>query len=269
MLNKKVFRGKLIAVANQKGGVGKTTTAINLATSLALVGKRVLVIDMDPQGNATTGLRLCNDINMCIYNVLIGDVEFCDGCYKTMVDNLDIVPSKVILSALESELLGSKGKSYYLKQCIMQDYNFINEYDYVIIDCPPSLGLLTINSLVAANSIIVPLQCEFYALQGLTQLVDTVVRIQKKLNPNLKFRGVVLTMFDKRNNLCYQVAEDVRNFLGKTVFDTVIPRSVRISESPSHSLPVLLYAAKSVGSHAYISLAHEFLKREKDFVVAV
>jgi chromosome partitioning protein len=251
---------RTIAIANQKGGVGKTTTAINLATAMVAVGRRVLIIDADPQGNASTGLGIEHAARRCsIYEVMMGAAPIAQATLKSVIPGLDIVPSSIDLSGAELELSDDEDRVYRLRRALAA---VVEDYDYVLIDCPPALNLLTVNSLVAADSVIVPLQCEFFALEGLSLLMRTVDRVRKAFNPGLKIEGVVLTMFDRRNNLSDQVAADVRDYLGDTVYSTVIPRNVRVSEAPSHGKPVLLYDHRCAGSRAYIRLAREMLSRE-------
>ena len=249
---------------NQKGGVGKTTTVINLATALAFQKKKILVIDLDPQGNATTGFGLQNDDETkTIYDVLNGNSSFENTIKDTKIDNLKIVSSNVDLSGLEIETASENRRAFLLKDKIENFiYSSKNDFSYIFIDCPPSLSLLTIMSLVVANSLIVPLQAEFFALEGLTQLMKTIDRIKIKLNPELKIRGVLLTMYDKRNKLSAQVDADARKFLNEKVYHTVIPRNVRLSEAPSHGIPILIYDKLCAGSISYSNFAEEFLKQE-------
>ena len=252
---------QIIAIANQKGGVGKTTTAVNLATALAAIGRRMLLIDLDPQGNASTGLGVPKNMrSLGSYHVLLGDTPVPAATVKTAIPNLSVVPSSLDLTGAELELVDMDRREFRLREALEASRA---DYDHILIDCPPSLGLLTLNALVAADSILVPLQCEFYALEGLSHLVKTVERVQKHLNPRLQIQGVLLTMFDKRNNLSGQVADDARGFFGGKVYQTVIPRNVRVSEAPSHGKPVLLYDMHCPGSQAYIHLASEVVRREK------
>ena len=251
---------RILAVANQKGGVGKTTTAVNLATALAATHKKVLIIDLDPQGNASTGLGVDRVARQeTTYNLLIGDAHIADVITPTMVPGLSVAPSSVDLSGAELELIDAPRREYRLKSVLAE---VSNDFDYILIDCPPALGLLTLNAFCAAHSVLVPLQCEFYALEGLSHLVKTVNRIKRAFNSELEIQGVVLTMYDRRNNLSDMVAADVRNHFGDKVYETVIPRNVRVSEAPSYGKPVLLYDWRCAGSQAYIHLASEVLKQE-------
>lgn len=255
---------RIIAIANRKGGVGKTTTTVNVATAMAAAGKKVLVIDLDPQGNASTSMGINKRGRMASsYEVLLGVRNLAEAIVWTEIPNFSMIPSSPDLAGAEVELVDMPGREFALKKAI-QD-NAVN-YDYVLIDCPPSLSLVTINALVAANAVIVPLQCEFLALEGITDLIRNINIIKKKFNPSLELQGVVLTMYDKRNNLSQMVEDDVRNYFGKKVYQTVIPRNVRISEAPSHGKPVLLYDFRCPGSQAYISLTGEVLKREKELI---
>jgi chromosome partitioning protein len=255
-----------VAVANQKGGVGKTTTAINLATALAAIGWRVLLVDLDPQGNASTGLGVPPaKRERSSYDVLIGSASVADSAVATRVPRLDLLPSTVDLSGAEIELVALEDRAHRLSKALDQaDVR----WDICLIDCPPSLGLLTVNALVAARHLLVPLQCEFFALEGLSQLLQTVERIRHAFNPRLAILGVALTMFDRRNNLSQAVAEDVRSCLGAAVFETVIPRNVRLSEAPSHGLPALIYDLRCAGSEAYLKLARELVARLPQVAVA-
>ncbi|MFM2129261.1 MAG: hypothetical protein RL477_807 [Pseudomonadota bacterium] len=258
----RVRRPRILIIANQKGGVGKTTTAINLATALAAVGSRVLVVDLDPQGNASTGLGIGqNRREKGTYDLLIGRASVREATQHTDVPRLDIVPSTVDLAGAELELIDMDRREYRLRDALA---HVATDYDYVLVDSPPSLNLLTLNGLVAADAVLVPLQCEFFALEGLTHLLRTIERIKRNLNPDLDLQGVVLTMADARNNLTNMVAADVRGFLGEKVYATVIPRNVRVSEAPSHGKPVLLYDLRCPGSQAYIQLAREVIRREAE-----
>ncbi|WP_291868947.1 ParA family protein [Bradyrhizobium sp.] len=259
---------RVLALANQKGGVGKTTTAINLGTALAAIGERVLIVDLDPQGNASTGLGIDRRSRSCsTYDVLIGEAPLRDAVVPTAVPRLHIAASTMDLSGLELELGSTRDRAFRLRDAIA-GLNPVaapdSDYTYVLIDCPPSLNLLTVNAMAASDAILVPLQCEFFALEGLSQLLQTVEQVRSTLNPNLSIHGIVLTMFDSRNNLSNQVVADVRQFMGAKVYDTMIPRNVRISEAPSYGKPVLVYDLKCVGSEAYLKLATEVIQRERE-----
>jgi len=257
---------QIISVSNQKGGVGKTTTTINLATALAAVGKRVLIIDLDPQGNASTGFGIDRaNRTSGTYEVLFGECSIDDAATPTRVPGLFVVPASIHLSGAEIELIDVERREYCLHNAIKE---IKGKYDYIVFDCPPSLNLLTLNALVASSGVIVPLQCEFFALEGLSHLVSTIERVRNGFNPALELTGVVLTMFDRRNNLSNQVAENVRAHFGDKVYETVIPRNVRISEAPSFGLPAIVYDMGCNGSQAYIQLAREILRREKKKAVA-
>lgn len=245
----------MIALANQKGGVGKTTSSVNLSSSLAFLGKKVLLVDIDPQGNASSGVGVNKgEIEHCIYGVLVDDVAIQDVLQKTDLDNLNVIPATIQLAGAEVELVPAISREIRLKKAID---SIRDDYDYVIIDCPPSLGLLTLNALTAADSVLIPVQCEYYALEGLSQLLNTIRIVQKHLNEDLQIEGVLLTMLDARTNLGIQVIEEVKKYFQNKVFNTIIPRNVRLSEAPSHGKPILLYDAKSKGAEVYLELAKE------------
>lgn len=253
-------RPRILSMANQKGGVGKTTTAINLATALAAVGKRVLLVDLDPQGNASTGLGVRRSmIRKSTYDMIFDDADAREIAVATKVPNLFVVPSSIHLSGAEIELVNVEDREFRLRKTLRKAIG----YDYVIIDCPPSLSLLTLNALVASDAVVVPLQCEFYALEGLSHLAKTIERVRRSFNPELDIHGVVLTMYDQRNNLSAMVADDVRKHFGEKVYKTIIPRNVRLSEAPSFGLPAIVYDMKCPGAKAYLALAKEVIKREK------
>ncbi|HTO82181.1 MAG TPA: ParA family protein [Methylomirabilota bacterium] len=258
---------RILALANQKGGVGKTTTTINLATALAACGRRVLVVDLDPQGNASTGLGVGREAReVTSYDVLINDTGVAAATIATAVPGMALVPASLDLSGAEVELVDQTRREFRLADALA---GIRDRYEYILIDCPPSLGLLNLNALVAADALLVPLQCEFYALEGLSHLLQTIEQVKRILNPRLSIQGVVLTMYDKRNNLCELVASDVRGHFGAKVYETVIPRNVKVSEAPSHGKPVLLYDLRCAGSQAYIHLAREVLHRERQTIAAL
>ena len=265
---------RVISVANQKGGVGKTTTAINLGTALAAVGERVLILDMDAQGNASTGLGVhaANRL-LTSYDVLMNNISIADACVKTRVPNLSIITASIDLAGVEMELAQISARAFRLRDALNRHYTEViaqksSHYDYILIDCPPSLNVVTINAMTASDAVLVPLQCEFFALEGLTQLMRTIELVRGSLNPKLEIQGVVLTMYDGRNNLSDQVALDVRQHFGEKVYKTVIPRNVRVSEAPSFGKPALLYDHRCAGSQAYMHLASEVLQRERGRLVA-
>ncbi len=255
---------RILAVANQKGGVGKTTTAINLGTALAAVGSRVLILDLDPQANATTGLGIVPGPHDPIaYDLIIGDATLAEVVVETEVPDLHVAPTSMHLSGAEIELVRAPRREYRLADALREQ---AGGYDYVLVDCPPALGLLTLNALVAADGVLVPLQCEYYALEGISHLVRTVKRVKSSFNKNLDIQGIVLTMHDKRNRLCGMVAEDARKCFGSKVYETIIPRNVRVSEAPSHGKPVLLYDLRCAGAMAYARLAREVILRESEII---
>ena len=253
--------GRIIAIANQKGGVGKTTTAINLAACLAEAGQKILIIDIDPQGNTTSGFGLPKtDIEKTVYEVLLGECNIKDAIVENIIDNLDILPSNVNLAGAEIDLIDVDNREYILKESILE---VRNRYDYIILDCPPSLSMLTVNAMTAADTVLVPIQCEYYALEGLTQLIHTINLVKKKLNPQLELEGVVFTMYDSRTNLSLQVVENAKDNLKQNIYKTIIPRNISLAEAPSHGLPINLYDPKSTGAESYRLLAEEVMEREE------
>ena len=254
--------GRIIAVANQKGGVGKTTTTINLSACLAEQGQKVLVIDVDPQGNTTSGLGIDkNNTENTVYELMLGEASIEDCIYKSVMDDLDVIPSNVNLAGAEIDLIDIDDREYILKKIV----NSLKEkYDFILLDCPPSLSMLTVNAMTAANTVLVPIQCEYYALEGLSQLIRTINLVKQKLNPELEIEGVVFTMYDARTNLSLQVVENVKANLKQTVYKTIIPRNIRLAEAPSHGLPINLYDSKSAGAESYRLLAEEVIHRGED-----
>lgn len=253
--------GRVICIANRKGGVGKTTTAINLSAALGVSGKSTLLVDCDPQGNATSGIGVkITDENLTLYEVLLGDCSLADAVQKTAIEKLEVLPANHDLIGVEVELLNVDNREYRLQTLLRQEQF---RYDYILLDCPPSLGILTVNALTAAHSVLIPLQCEYYALEGLRSLLETIDLIRERLNPDLAIEGLLLTMFDPRNKLCHQVADEVRQFFPEQVFTSVIPRNVRLSESPSHGLPVILYDPSCRGAQSYMELAKEITKSDQ------
>lgn len=254
--------GRIIAIANQKGGVGKTTTAINLSSCLADKGQKVLSIDMDPQGNMTSGLGVDKDeVEKTVYDLIIGEAEIEEVIQKNVMDNLDVIPTNIDLSAAEIELIGIDDKEFIVRNAV---HKVKDNYDYIIIDCPPSLSMLTINAMTTADSVLVPIQCEYYALEGLSQLIHTVQLVKERLNSVLEIEGVVFTMYDARTNLSLQVVENVKDNLQQNIYKTIIPRNIRLAEAPSYGMPINKYDPKSAGSDAYMRLADEVINREED-----
>lgn len=255
---------RILAVANQKGGVGKTTTTINLGTALAAIGEKVLIVDLDPQGNASTGLGVPpSKRNLTTYDVLHGEAELNDIAQETLVPGLHVAPAGVDLAAAEVELINADGRHQRLRNAIEQAQRQDPELSYVLVDCPPSLGMLTVNAMAAADAVLIPLQCEFFALEGLAQILRSISQVRQRLNPGLDLQGIVLTMYDRRNNLSQEVEKNVREHMGEKVYKTAIPRNVRLSEAPSHGKPALLYDLKCSGSQAYVRLATEIIQRER------
>lgn len=254
--------GRIIAIANQKGGVGKTTTAINLSASLASLGKKVLALDLDPQGNMTSGLGVDkNEVENTVYNLIIGECEIENCICKEVIENLDVLPSNINLSAAEIELIDVDNKEYIIKN---EMDKIKDNYDYIIIDCPPALSMLTINAMTTASSVLVPIQCEYYALEGLSQLIHTINLVQERLNPELSIEGVVFTMYDARTNLSLQVVENVKDNLEQNIYKTIIPRNIRLAEAPSYGMPINLYDAKSTGAESYMLLAEEVIHKGEE-----
>ena len=254
--------GRIIAIANQKGGVGKTTTAINLSSSLASMDKKVLSLDMDPQGNMTSGLGVDKDgVETTVYDLIIGNAGVEECIYENALENIDVLPSNIDLSAAEIELIGVDNKEYILKNEIDK---VKDNYDFIIIDCPPALSMLTINAMTTADSVIVPIQCEYYALEGLSQLIHTIELVKERLNPNLEIEGVVFTMYDARTNLSLQVVENVKDNLNQNIYKTIIPRNIRLAEAPSYGMPINLYDPRSTGAESYMLLAEEVINKGEE-----
>lgn len=254
--------GRIIAIANQKGGVGKTTTSINLSACLSALGKKVLAIDMDPQGNMTSGLGIDKDnVEYTVYDLIIGEVDIEKVICKETLENLDVLPTNIDLSAAEIELIGVDNKEYIIRDAVDK---VKEEYDFIIIDCPPSLSMLTINAMTTANTVLVPIQCEYYALEGLSQLIHTIDLVKERLNPKLEMEGVVFTMYDARTNLSLQVVENVKENLNQEIYKTIIPRNIRLAEAPSHGMPIHLYDPKSAGAESYMLLAEEVIHKGEE-----
>lgn len=254
--------GRIIAIANQKGGVGKTTTSINLSACLSALGKKVLAIDMDPQGNMTSGLGIDKDnVEYTVYDLIIGEVDIEKVICKETLENLDVLPTNIDLSAAEIELIGVDNKEYIIRDAVDK---VKEEYDFIIIDCPPSLSMLTINAMTTANTVLVPIQCEYYALEGLSQLIHTIGLVKERLNPKLEMEGVVFTMYDARTNLSLQVVENVKENLNQEIYKTIIPRNIRLAEAPSHGMPIHLYDPKSAGAESYMLLAEEVIHKGEE-----
>lgn len=250
---------RIIAVANQKGGVGKTTTAINLSSCLSALGKKVLAIDMDPQGNMTSGFGVDKDeVEYTVYDLILGETNIQNAIVKDVIENLDVLPTNIDLAAAEIELIGVDEKEFIIKKAVE---GVKDNYDFIVIDCPPSLSMLTINAMTTANSVLVPIQCEYYALEGLSQLIHTIELVKERLNPDLSIEGVVFTMYDARTNLSLQVVENVKDNLQQSIYKTIIPRNIRLAEAPSHGLPINLYDAKSTGAESYMLLAEEVINK--------
>ena len=250
---------RIIAVANQKGGVGKTTTAINLSSCLSALGKKVLAIDMDPQGNMTSGLGVDKDeVEYTVYDLILGETNIQNAIVKDVIENLDVLPTNIDLAAAEIELIGVDEKEFIIKKAVE---GVKDNYDFIVIDCPPSLSMLTINAMTTANSVLVPIQCEYYALEGLSQLIHTIELVKERLNPDLSIEGVVFTKYDARTNLSLQVVENVKDNLQQSIYKTIIPRNIRLAEAPSHGLPINLYDAKSTGAESYMLLAEEVINK--------
>lgn len=259
MIERGLIMGRIIAIANQKGGVGKTTTSINLSSCLSALGKKVLAIDMDPQGNLTSGLGIDKDeVEYTVYDLILSQADIEDVICKDTLENLDVLPTNIDLSAAEIELIGVDNKEFIIRDAVKK---VRDRYDFIIIDCPPSLSMLTINAMTTADTVLVPIQCEYYALEGLTQLIYTINLVKERLNPDLRMEGVVFTMYDARTNLSLQVVENVKENLDQAIYNTIIPRNIRLAEAPSHGLPINLYDPKSTGAESYMRLAEEVINK--------